>query len=369
MLTIIFIFTIDNLSVSVSAGNAANTSAVKGAMGQVVVLVGKIRVGTIVERNNQKQIVWTQAGKGTYLKSNQIVYTLAASKCIIRMVDDTKLTLKPETKLIINSQKLKISGKNKTYSIGVISGATNIKKGKNSTKFSVNTPTSVCGVRGTKLIVGVSASGDTNIMVYEGKVEVTDAKGKDNEVAVSEKLTLDLNKDAEAVKAPIEDFVKPGAGLFFQDPKDLDKFMEKGKTELDKNPEILITNINEALDYNYRKAKQVKKEVNELEKEIKSEITKLGDQLSENTTKKCVKVDELLSAKFNQNEALYEIAQLIASKNSSNNNIMGIARQCTGIYENTAKMEREFNDIFVNLDKEIDKFVDQQEYEDYWACF
>ncbi len=111
---------------------------------------------------------------GDNVSNGDIIKTTKNGVVELQYDDTSKITIKGDTVVQIGNKLVKGSG-----DVAVISGQVSgkfvkLKKGEHK----IGTPTTICAVRGTEFIMGVSKGGDSRIELTEGKLDVRNPYGR-----------------------------------------------------------------------------------------------------------------------------------------------------------------------------------------------
>ncbi|MBN1621200.1 MAG: FecR domain-containing protein [Endomicrobiales bacterium] len=165
-------------------------------------------VGCIDDMRGDVQIykasrkLWIPAKKLIPVEEKDVIKTGRLSKCTLLFDDGTAMQLGENSKLELETLKLKKEKELKiqTYEMkinfGTLISLFNRKKVKGA-KFKVQTPTAVMAIRGTDFAVKVDGN-KTNVGLFEGELAVSNIDGE--EVV----LTPDQEADVEKGKKPVK---------------------------------------------------------------------------------------------------------------------------------------------------------------------
>ena len=158
-----------------------------------------------------------QADMGTEMLSGDMIIAGKGGLAVLSYKDGSEIKVMENSKIRVGSKKIKDSD-----DLSVISG---IVKGKfakllRGSERKVYSPTTVCSVRGTDFLVGVSDGADSRVELSEGSLDVHNPYGK-------AKLSGKQNADIGVTEAPRK---KAGKGLPLKDWKN------KKDEELMQNP-------------------------------------------------------------------------------------------------------------------------------------
>lgn len=110
--------------------------------------------------------------------SNEVIATRADSASKIRFLDDTMLTVGPDSKVTLDEFVYDPNSQNSKMVINTAIGVARFVTGKmGSASYKIATPTATIGVRGTVFTVFVAANGATSVVVENGAVNVTGQNG------------------------------------------------------------------------------------------------------------------------------------------------------------------------------------------------
>lgn len=141
------------------------------ALGQVIQVTG------LMEIQRAKQTTWLAAQRDTDVYSGDTITTGDDSRGTIKLVDDSIIRVHANSKIVLNTM---ISPVEKKHSVLLFFGKLWNRVSKKALRkkvFEVQTPTAVCGVRGTDFETASYEDGTMLVRVNSGEVEV------DNEVA------------------------------------------------------------------------------------------------------------------------------------------------------------------------------------------
>ena len=141
------------------------------ALGQVIQVTG------LMEIQKAKQTTWLAAQRDTDVYSGDTITTGDDSRGTIKLVDDSIIRVHANSKIVLDTM---ISPVEKKHSVLLFFGKLWNRVGKKALRkkvFEVQTPTAVCGVRGTDFETASYEDGTMLVRVNSGEVEV------DNEVA------------------------------------------------------------------------------------------------------------------------------------------------------------------------------------------
>jgi len=141
------------------------------ALGQVIQVTG------LMEIQRAKQTTWLAGQRDTDVYSGDTITTGDDSRGTIKLVDDSIIRVHANSKIVLDTM---ISPVEKKHSVLLFFGKLWNRVGKKALRkkvFEVQTPTAVCGVRGTDFETASYEDGTMLVRVNSGEVEV------DNEVA------------------------------------------------------------------------------------------------------------------------------------------------------------------------------------------
>ena len=124
---------------------------------------------------------WVSAREGLTLAKGDKIKTDAGGKAVITFFDGSVIELNDNTAVSLDELTAKSASSPKTIKIGQTIGETTstvVKLVDPASKYEINTPSAVAGVRGTIMQVAVAANGSTSVANVEGSVSVT-AQGKE----------------------------------------------------------------------------------------------------------------------------------------------------------------------------------------------
>lgn len=117
----------------------------------------------------------SSAALGGRLADGDTVITAAGGLAVLSYGDGSEIRVMEKSRIRIGSVTVKDSG-----SVSVISGAVNARFQKlaRGSERKVVTPTTVCSVRGTDFLVGVSDGADSRVEMKEGTIELRNPYGR-----------------------------------------------------------------------------------------------------------------------------------------------------------------------------------------------
>jgi len=140
--------------------------AEESAMGQVKEVKGIMKI------KRAKQTAWLTAKRKTDVFFGDTIITEDASRGLIKLVDESIIRVQANSKIVLNTM---ISPVEKKHSVLLFFGKlwnTVSKKALRKKVFEVQTPTAVCGVRGTDFETAAYEDGTMLVRVNSGSVEV-----------------------------------------------------------------------------------------------------------------------------------------------------------------------------------------------------
>ncbi len=146
--------------------SAFRTHAREAAMGKVASMQGTVAI------QRAKQTTWLQARKHTEIFFGDIIQTGEGSEAVISLVDDSIMRVRANSKIVLNTR---ISPVEKKSSVLLFFGRLWSKVSRKALRkkvFEVQTPTAVCGVRGTDFEIAAYEDGTMLVQVVSGEVEV-----------------------------------------------------------------------------------------------------------------------------------------------------------------------------------------------------
>ncbi len=207
------------------------------------------------------------AGLGQSLADGDMVITGAGGIAVLAYGDGSEIRVTEKSRVKIGSITVKDSG-----SVSVISGAINARFQKlaRGSERKVVTPTTVCSVRGTDFLVGVSDGADSRVEMKEGALEVRNPYGR-KDLGPSSKARIGL------AESPIDD----------EEEADLagwkaarDKEMERDPGERGRRFEGYINNMGERSSKSSGKLSEINSRLGGRAAVGKKQIEKTGEELS-----------------------------------------------------------------------------------------
>ncbi|MCK4778517.1 MAG: FecR domain-containing protein, partial [Actinomycetia bacterium] len=117
---------------------------------------------------------WEAAEMGTGISKGDMVKSGAGSFCDIQVGDASVFRVKENTEIAMKNLYYDHATGQENSRIKISVGKLLVKPKKllKTSSFEVETPSAVCGVRGTKFMIEASEDSTTKIVVSEGKVKV-----------------------------------------------------------------------------------------------------------------------------------------------------------------------------------------------------
>jgi hypothetical protein len=155
--------TVSTLFMALAAG------AAHGAAGPEIGTTVLVKNQVIVEFEEEKR----KLQKGGKVHQQEALQTAKSSSAEIRLLDDTKLAVGPDARIVLDKFVYDASASPGSISINLAKGAFRFISGTSpSTAYEIRTPTASMGVRGTVFDVYVADNGETAVLLHEGAVEV-----------------------------------------------------------------------------------------------------------------------------------------------------------------------------------------------------
>jgi len=147
-------------------GSAFHVRAQETAMGEVASLLGTVEIRRV------KQTTWLKAAKHTQIYFGDTIQTGDDSEAVISLSDDSIMRIRANSKVVLNTR---ISPVEKKSSVLLFFGRLWNKVSRKALRrkvFEVQTPTAVCGVRGTDFETAAYEDGTMLVQVVSGEVGV-----------------------------------------------------------------------------------------------------------------------------------------------------------------------------------------------------
>lgn len=207
------------------------------------------------------------AGLGQSLADGDMVMTGAGGIAVIGYGDGSEIRVMEKSRVRIGSIAVKDSG-----SVSVISGAINARFQKlaRGSERKVVTPTTVCSVRGTDFLVGVSDGADSRVEMKEGALEVRNPYGRKN-LGPSSKTKIGL------AESPADDEGEADMAAW---KAERDGEMERDPGERGKRFEGYINNMGERSSRSSGKLGDLNSRLGGRAPVGKKEIEKTGEELT-----------------------------------------------------------------------------------------
>ncbi len=207
------------------------------------------------------------AGLGQKLADGDTVITGPGGMAVLAYGDGSEIRVMEKSRVRIGSTTVKDSG-----SVSVVSGAINARFQKlaRGSERKVVTPTTVCSVRGTDFLVGVSDGADSRVEMKEGALEVRNPYGGRN-LGPSSKARISL------AESPADD----------EEEADMAAWKAARDEEMDRDPagrgkrfEGYINNMGERSSKSSGKLRDLDSRLGGGKPVGKREIEKTGEELS-----------------------------------------------------------------------------------------
>ena len=166
--------------------------------------------------------------------------------------------------------------------VSVVSGVIKAKFSKVSKQEErkVYTPTTVCSVRGTEFLVGVSEGADSQVALTEGKLDVGNPYGT-TQIKENQKVEVNVAKAPEA---------QNGQKGFELSMDDLMNWKNNSNAEFEKNPEAKTDSFNDYISTLNKRSQDSTKQIDSLGKK-NEDPSKLGKKDIENANQEVKKVE------------------------------------------------------------------------------
>jgi hypothetical protein len=167
--------------------------------------------------------------------------------------------------------------------VSVVSGVIKAKFSKVSKQEErkVYTPTTVCSVRGTEFMVGVSEGADTQVALTEGKLDVGNPYGT-TQIKENQKVEIDVAKAPEAQKG------------FDLSMDDLLNWKKSSDAEFEKNPEAKTDSFNDYINTLNKRSQDSTKQISGLEKK-NEDASRLEKKDIENASQEANKIESTVA--------------------------------------------------------------------------
>jgi hypothetical protein len=110
---------------------------------------------------------------GVRVHRNELIRTGPQAQAELKLDDNTKLALGPETELRLDEYAVASGGGAPSIGLKFIKGTLRFLTGSNASEsYKIETPSATIGVRGTVFDVYIGPSGDTFVLLHKGEVEV-----------------------------------------------------------------------------------------------------------------------------------------------------------------------------------------------------
>ncbi len=110
---------------------------------------------------------------GMRVETGDIIKTNRNGQAQLLFGDDTKIVVGPRSHLVLDDILLRSNGRAKQFTINALGGTFRFISGKSKKRsYKINTPTATMGIRGTIFDFSVARGGRTNVVLFEGEVEL-----------------------------------------------------------------------------------------------------------------------------------------------------------------------------------------------------
>jgi hypothetical protein len=134
------------------------------------VLIKKTVTGML--GTNERQIE-----TGLRVHRNELIRTGPQAQAELKLDDNTKLALGPETELRLDEYAVGSGGGAPSIGLKFLKGTLRFLTGSNASEsYKIETPSATIGVRGTIFDVYVAPGGDTFVLMHKGRVEICSEK-------------------------------------------------------------------------------------------------------------------------------------------------------------------------------------------------
>ncbi len=214
--------------------------------------------------------------------------------------------------------------------VSVVSGLIKAKfsKVKRGGERKVYTPTTVCSVRGTEFLVGVSEGADSRVALTEGKLDVKNPYGKT-------KMKENQKVDVGVAKAPKK---KKGFELSMED---LNNWKANSDKKFEENPEKNSNAFEKYIDNFNKRSKKNSKKIDKLEKK-QGQTATMGKR-------KLKKANE--DADKTEDEAADDLFLCDAAGNSIDGILNKFKKDKKGMYDKYLQIKKESNRVQDQLKK------------------
>jgi hypothetical protein len=273
-------------------------------------------VGDVFIYRNGKRI---QPEVNKKLLPGDVVVTRKGGMIVLAYGDGNQINIQEKSKIRVGSKELKDS-----ESVSVLAGVVNgkFKKLLKGSGRKVYTPTTVCGVRGTDFLVGVSDSADSRVDLKKGKLDIRNPYGQ-----------IKLNQKEKAEIGVADSPKKDG------DSKTLKQWKTGKDKKLDENPKERGEKFNDYLRKFKERNSTASKNIDGFDKKLQK-----GKMLQKKHLEKSCSDINNLSNEVEEDMFLNEAA------NSS----------IDGILNRFKKDKKDIYDIFLKIKEESNRVLEQQ---------
>jgi hypothetical protein len=158
---------------------ACATQTSRAQMTQVEARIASI-TGTVLLSNGLQAPA--RAKRGDVLAPGQEIDTRGGGRATIELTDGSLIVVRPDSRIVLKDFRAANSIREL---FDILLGQVHVKInhfGGKPNPYRINSPTASIAVRGTEFSVAATAAGDTQVLVYEGLVEVTNRSNPANKV-------------------------------------------------------------------------------------------------------------------------------------------------------------------------------------------
>ncbi|MDY6969749.1 MAG: FecR family protein [Spirochaetota bacterium] len=278
---------------------------------------------------------------GTKVVSGDTIVTGKGGLAELAYMDGSKIKVLEKTSIKIGSKHVKDSD-----SVSVISGVVRAKfaKLKKKSVRKVYSPTSVCAVRGTDFLVGVSSGADSKVQMTKGKLDVYNPYGK-VKIKGKQSASIGVAKNPQKEKSDkksIKDWKKKKDDEFVQNPGAKGKSFEEFIKEFNKRSSKASQNIDKLEDDKDKAGSIGKKKLESKNKEIDKFQKDVADDLMLNEAANG-SLDGILNKFKKDKEGIYN--QFLKIKEESNKVLEQQRRNHEAIMAVKEAYQKAYNEI------------------------
>lgn len=259
----------------------------------------------IISENGTKK----NASHGMLINEEDIIITKENGKCTIQYADQTLVRILPNSHVKVNEVTEDADDVNSiTCFLGTI-WAKIVKTG-NKEKFSVMTPTSVAGVRGTDFMVSTGEDGASKVGVQDGEVEIEDDKGLKTKAVKNEQVDVDHKSNVKK------------SGNFQKDNFNENEWRTERKNYYSQNKGEVLNSVETRMDNSDAKYDSLQEKDNRISGERTQLITDLTKSIASKDMTKTQQYTKNLKSNYKEYRENNQEMRRVENRSSGDHNIV-----------------------------------------------